>query len=267
MMMICRLRAFFIVGCIAALALPVAGKAENASRRTAFPPQPTSPSAGQAAASQPPASTAPASSAPRLLAQRFDDWIWRCSVPADAGPSCEIAQSVRVSQDGKAVDILNLAVSRANDKAGKVEWALIVLTPLDVHLPSDFALTIGGDKSKIKPIMSHYRNCNHLGCFVVTPLDAATINSFKQAQEGAGFFRLLNGKTVKVVFSLKGFDKALDGLTSKTLPSATAGAAPASTASSPAPIASTAARNAPTPATRQSQAARTSPPKPVLQPR
>ena len=253
--MICNMRALLIVGCIVAVALPIAGKAENTLRPNATSPQPAPSSAGPATAAQPRAVATQASSAPRLLAQRFDDWIWRCSVSASTNPSCEIAQSVRVNQDGKAVDILNLAVSRANDKAGKVEWALIALTPMDVHLPSEFALTVGSEKSKLKPIMSHYRNCNQMGCFVVTPLDAATISSFKQAQEGAGFFRLLNGKTIKVVFSLKGFDKAIDSLASKALPSAAASSAPA-------PVAT-----APTPATRQSQAARISPPKPTPQPR
>lgn len=201
-----------------------------------------------------PAATAPASPAapPHLLATTFGDWTWRCVASADgrAATGCEIGQSVKVNQGGKVIEILNLAVSRANDKAGKVEWALVALTPLDVHLPSEFALTVGGDadkdkakgknKDKPKPLLTQYRNCNQMGCFVVTPLDAAMISRLKQEQEAAAFFRLLNGKTVKVVFSLKGFDKAIEALASKDLPPpvvATAAPAPQPNPPAPAPAA------------------------------
>lgn len=234
-----------LVGSIVALTRPISGYAEDV-----HPPTGTSqpPTASQPAASPPSATptaktsangqanpTAGPDQAPRLLAKRFDDWTWRCVAPADGKtpPTCEAAQTVRVNQNGKAIDILNLAVSRASDKSGKVEWALVTLTPLDVHLPSDFGLTVGGGDGKVnqaksktdrsakdseKPTLTRYRNCNQMGCFVVTPLDAAMITRLKQAHEGAGFFRLVNGKTVKVVFSLKGFDKAIEALAGKDLP-------------------------------------------------
>ena len=183
-----------------------------------------------AAASPPSATQVPASpaiaapAAPRLLTKKFDDWTWRCVAPADgkSPASCETALTVRVNQDGKTIEILNLAVSKADDKAGKVSHALVALTPFDVHLPSQFGLTISdsraAEKDRPKPIVAPYRNCNQQGCFVVTPLDATTIARLRAAQEGAGFFRLIDGKTVKVVFSLKGFDKAIDALGSKELP-------------------------------------------------
>jgi len=200
-------RRLILAGCVVVLMCPTIGNAQT----------------------PPPAN--PAAAAPKLLAQKFDDWTWRCVAPAGgAAPTgCEVAQAVKVNQEGKTVEVLNLAVSKATDKAGKVEYALVALTPLDVHLPSQFGLLIGDDKAKgkdkQKPILTQYRNCNQMGCFVVMPIDAATVSKFKQAQEGAGFFRLINGKTVKVVFSLKGFDKAIDALASKELPPAAVAAA------------------------------------------
>ncbi|CUX66776.1 hypothetical protein AGR6A_Lc70018 [Agrobacterium sp. NCPPB 925] len=121
-----------------------------------------------------------------------------------------------VDQGGKPVEVLNLAISRANDKAGKANWALVALTPLDVHLASDFGFGAGS----AKPSLVRYRNCNHAGCFVIIPLDNSLISQMKQASNGATFFRLLGGQAVKVSFSLKGFTKAFDALSAGTVPAA-----------------------------------------------
>lgn len=156
--------------------------------------------------------------------ERFDDWTLRCVVPPATNekpatpPACEIAQPLMVNEDGKPVEILNLAVSRANDKAGKADWALVVLTPLDVHLASDFGFAAGA----VKPSLLKYRNCNHLGCFVIVPLDRDRLAQMKKATDGTAYFRLLNSQTVKVSFSLKGFTKAFDALASGTIPNAQA---------------------------------------------
>ncbi len=155
-----------------------------------------------------------------VVGQRFEDWTLRCVQPeADAAAktpkaACELAQSVQVEQDGKRVEILNLAIARADDKAGKARWALVVLAPLDVHLPSDLGLGIG----IAKPVLTRYRNCNGMGCFALVPLDDAQLNRLKRAKEGAVFFRLLNQRAVKVVFSLKGFSKAFADLEAGKMP-------------------------------------------------
>lgn len=243
----------FLAGCTAALMCSVgASQAQTAASPAAASKTPaTSRPAGTAPRAPNPAGAASTPAAPRLLAQRFDDWVWRCVVPGDASAatSCEVAQSVTVNQDGRAIDILNLAISRANDKAGKVSWAMVALTPLDVFLPDGFGLTVGddtataakgGNKKDNTPAMptpTPYRNCNQLGCFVIIPLDDPTVIRLRTSQEGAGFFRLLNGKTVKVVFSLKGFDKAFASLASKALPPPVVAnmSAPQATAAQPAP--------------------------------
>lgn len=161
-----------------------------------------------------------AQSSTDVRAERFDDWTLRCFLPPKnkdgSTATCEIAQPLMVNQDGKPVEILNLAVSRASDKAGKADWALVVLTPLDVQLSSDFGFAAGS----AKPSLLRYRNCNQLGCFVIVPLDRERINQMKRAADGAAFFRLLNGQAVKVTFSLKGFTKAFEALSSGTVPAA-----------------------------------------------
>lgn len=154
-----------------------------------------------------------------MRAQRFDDWALRCLMPTkvDGKPACEIAQPLSIQHDGTAVEVLNLAVSRASDKSGKADWALVILTPLDVHLASDFGFAAGA----AKPLLLRYRNCNQLGCFVIVPLDQSRLSQMKKAADGTAYFRVLSGQVVKASFSLKGFTKAFDALASGTIPAAT----------------------------------------------
>lgn len=119
-----------------------------------------------------------------------------------------------VDVDGKPVELLNLAVTRASDKAGEAKWAMVVLTPLDVQLNADFGLAIG----TAEPVLLRYRNCNRLGCFVLAPLDDRRIRQLERAAAGAVYFRLLDGQAVKVSFSLKGFTKAMVALSSGVAP-------------------------------------------------
>lgn len=157
---------------------------------------------------------------PEKFEQAYADWTLSCirgpattvAVGAKKTTSnkCEIVQTVTAAAGGKPVQLLELGVSPAKDKAGKVDWALVVLTPLDVLLSSDFGLEAGHKK----PELFRYRNCNHLGCFAVVPLGRKLLAGLKRESKGATYFRLLNGQAVKVVFSLKGFSKAFDALES-----------------------------------------------------
>lgn len=166
------------------------------------------------------------------LDRLLGEWTLHCipmsDVNADKEPAdttrgqCEITQTITGSISGKSVQLLELGVSKATDKAGKVDWALVVLTPLDVLLTSDFGLEVGNRK----PALFRYRNCNHLGCFAVVPLSKSLIVAMKKANNGAVYFRLLNGQAVKVIFSFKGFDDALSAIESKTANSAARGAPP-----------------------------------------
>ena len=150
--------------------------------------------------------------------QLFGDWAYRCarSNGTDA-KTCELAQSVRVKRDGKLLEVISLAVSRARDKAKKVEWALVAVTPLDVHLPSRFGISVG-EKTVTT---AAYRNCNRFGCWAVVALDASLLKQFQAQSEAAALFRLLDGKTVRIVFSLKGFREGFRALKSGKTPDKT----------------------------------------------
>ncbi len=160
----------------------------------------------------------PAASVPAVASGQFGDWLLKC-VRAESGNPCELVQPLMVEHEGQPVELLTLAVSKAADRSGKADWALVVLTPLDVDLPSDFGLQAGQGK----PALFRYRNCNHLGCFAVIPLDNGWISQMQKAAEGTAYFRLLNGRAVKVSFSLAGFTKGFEALASGKVPDGAAG--------------------------------------------
>ncbi|NKC14518.1 MAG: hypothetical protein GKR94_20750 [Gammaproteobacteria bacterium] len=68
-----------------------------------------------------------------------------------------------------------------------------------------------------RPFPTRFRHCNAQGCQVVIPADHSLLTNLKRANNGAGLFRLLNGKVIRVEFSLKGFTKAFNALASGDL--------------------------------------------------
>ena len=158
-----------------------------------------------------------AGQAAEVTQQRFGDWSYRCAQPgekASAATTCELAQSVQIQRDGQMLEVVSLAVSRVKDKASQVDWALVAVTPLDVHLPSKFGIGVG-EKAVAT---AEYRNCNRFGCWAVVPLSAALLKQFRAGNEAALLFRMLDGKTVRIVFSLKGFTKGLRALQNGKMP-------------------------------------------------
>lgn len=154
-----------------------------------------------------------------LTSHAFDDWTLHCAEETDAAGKavrhCEIAQAVAVADEGRAVEMLRLAVSRSGE-GGKNAFTLVALAPLDVHLPSQFGLFAGDAKLALAP----YRNCNPNGCFVLIPLSKQDIKRLKRARQGAALFRDLGGRPIKLSFSLMGFTKAFDSLAGGVTPAA-----------------------------------------------
>jgi invasion protein IalB len=158
-----------------------------------------------------------------IASQAFDDWALLCAEETDAAGKavrhCEISQAVAVEDQGRAVEILRLAVSRSG-KGAKAAFTLVALAPLDVHLPSQFGLFAGDTKLAL----ASYRNCNPNGCFVLISLSKQDIKRLKKARQGAALFRDLGGRPIKLSFSLKGFTRAFDSLAADVTPAALAGA-------------------------------------------
>lgn len=158
--------------------------------------------------------------------KKFEDWYYRCIAPAGKSNAselqCEVLQVAQVktpskgddtsSTSDKSVSVLTLAFSKGLPAKGKKKRDILftVLTPLNIHLPSGFEVTV----DKGKPVKHTYRNCNQAGCWVNAQLSQKDVQRLKRGAFGVGQMRLLNGQNVRIKFSLKGLKRALAALES-----------------------------------------------------
>lgn len=147
----------------------------------------------------------------QFIAQKFDDWYYRCSgQPSD---NCEVAQIAQVQNGGKNVSVLTLAIapkSVGTGKKAKTALTLTALLPLNVFLPAGFSINRNG-----KPLAKlAYRNCNQAGCWAQQALEPRDISSLGGSESAEGVVRLMNGQDVNIRFSLKGLKQALEKLQS-----------------------------------------------------
>ncbi len=130
--------------------------------------------------------------------QVFDDW--RVSCPQNSADSCRVWQRVQVQHGDVAQDVM--AVSLAPADTG---LALLIQVPLDVYLPADFGLRVDGANER----RVRYRNCNETGCWVLIEADAPLLNQFRRGITAEAALSLIEGETVRISFSLRGFTAAL----------------------------------------------------------
>jgi invasion protein IalB len=128
----------------------------------------------------------------------FTDWHYSCD-GGDAG--CRVWQRVQLAHGETTQDVLALSLAPTEDGAR----ALLVQTPLDVYLPADLGLKIGGNAER----RIRFRNCNAQGCWVLVPITDRLLTEMKRGRSGAVALKLMDGETVRISFSLLGFTAAL----------------------------------------------------------
>lgn len=183
--------------------------------------QPTAPA--NAGTQQSPAATAGAQqpTAPQARVQKFDDWYYRCidgkAADGSAATHCEVAQIATVKQGDQDVNVLTLAIAKADAPAAPdkktakqpaSDLVLTALVPLNMYLPAGLSIDAGD-----KPVVQlAYRNCNQAGCWSQQKLDAKMIVALSKSADGTGHVQMMNGQKVNIKFSLKGLSAALDAL-------------------------------------------------------
>jgi len=137
--------------------------------------------------------------------QKFHDWSLQCLNAATLSNSrCMVSQMVKVETKQGLTDLLHLSfLYRDKDK---LEAELIA--PLELHLPSGLTLNWKG----ATPLQLEFSYCSHQGCVVQAVASRKLISGFKRATKAIALFRLKDQKGVRLVFSLKGFTKALQAL-------------------------------------------------------
>ena len=151
---------------------------------------------------------------PRVIAERFDDWFYRCVSSEKAKKQeCEVVQIAQTQHKGKTINLLTISVTQKVEKKKK-NIIITMLTPLNTFLPKGVQLRV----DKGKKINLKYRNCNKAGCWIQHLIASKTLKSFQRGNYGYGQIRLMNGQNINIRFSLKGFGKALKALQSGKKP-------------------------------------------------
>ncbi len=159
--------------------------------------------------------------APQARVQKFDDWYYRCidgkAADGAAITHCEVAQIATVKQGDQDVNVLTLAIAKADAPAASdkktakqpaSDLVLTTLVPLNMYLPAGLSI----DAADKPAVQLAYRNCNQAGCWSQQKLDAKTISALSKSADGVGHVQMMNGQKVNIKFSLKGLSAALDAL-------------------------------------------------------
>ena len=162
--------------------------------------------------------TLAASAEPRIQSERFDDWFYRCVTPestkghAQPKTQCEVVQIAQTKQGKETVNLLTISVSETVHDHKK-NATLTVLAPQNVYLPSGLGLSIG-EQSKVT---LRYRNCNNAGCWIQHAIESKSLEALKSGEAAFANIHLINGQTLNIKFSLKGFKEAFRALESEKL--------------------------------------------------
>ncbi|MEX3017920.1 invasion associated locus B family protein [Gymnodinialimonas hymeniacidonis] len=133
-----------------------------------------------------------------LAVEAHEDW--RVSCPGETADSCRVWQRVQVPYGDDLQDVMAVSVAPA-------DGGLVVLfqVPLDVYLPADFGLRVDGTGER----RVRYRNCNETGCWVLMRGDSGVLSSFRRGITAEAALSLVEGETVRISFSLRGFTAAM----------------------------------------------------------
>jgi len=128
----------------------------------------------------------------------FDDWRLICPAMKEKDASCRMTQDVIDSKSGQS--IASLVVLKEVDKDKKESTVLAVNVPLNVLLEPGLGLKFGNE---IKTYQ--YKTCTEGGCVAVVPYDDSIQASLSAAGDSSISVARLDGKTIELPFSTKGF--------------------------------------------------------------
>ncbi len=131
-------------------------------------------------------------------------WFVRCNTQeAQKNPKrgeCEIFQRISVKENNQR--LIEFAVGFPADQE---EARSIIILPLGVLLASGVEMRIDDGK----PFRFNVRYCDVGGCFAYVSLDEKVQKMLRKGENIMISFRSVQGKTIQINMSLKGFSKAL----------------------------------------------------------
>ena len=128
----------------------------------------------------------------------YQDWRLICPARKEKDGNCRMTQDIVDSKTGQSIASLVLFKEVAKDK--KESIVLGINVPLGVLLEPGVGLKFGNDLKTYG-----YKTCLEGGCLAVVPADAALEKSLSGTDDAAVNVARLDGKTVQLPFSTKGY--------------------------------------------------------------
>lgn len=132
----------------------------------------------------------------------YQDWRLTCPARKEKDVNCRMSQDIVDSKSGQSVASIVLFKEVAKDTK-KETTLLAVNVPLGVLLDPGIGLKFGND-IKTYP----YKTCLEGGCLATIPADEALQKTLAGTDDAAISVARLDGKTVQLPFSTKGFADA-----------------------------------------------------------
>ncbi len=128
----------------------------------------------------------------------YQDWQVSCPAADDRTRGCDIRQDVLDNRTHNM--LLRLLVVRIKDRD-----TLALTVPYNVLLAPGVGIGLDGKPARIYP----FATCNAVGCVARIALDRELAAAIGAAGQARVLFAGLNGRTVGVPFSLKGYKAAM----------------------------------------------------------
>jgi len=132
----------------------------------------------------------------------YDDWRLICPARKDKDANCRMSQDIVDSKAGQSIASLVLLKELSKDKKTE-STVLAVNVPLNVLLDPGIGLKFGND-NKTYP----FKTCLEGGCVAMVPVDDQLEKTIAGTSDAAISVARLDGKTVQLPFSTKGFAEA-----------------------------------------------------------
>jgi len=176
---------------------------------------------------------------PQQPAKIIGDWGVHCAAAASPAP-CEMQQTATQSKTHRRVSSVSIALVPKQNR-----YILQIAVPLGVALSKGMKIIATGYNGKAMA----YRRCDSAGCYVEGLSDAKTIDALGGATGAAKIeVASMNGRTVDLPFSLRGFADARKEMEDRAREKAgSAPAAPPATPAATAPQTDTTEDTAPQP--------------------
>ncbi len=131
----------------------------------------------------------------------YDDWRLICPARKEKDANCRMSQDIVDSKAGQS--IANIVLLKEVGKDKKESTVLAVSVPLNVLLEPGIGLKFGNEMKTYQ-----YKTCLEGGCVAMVPVDDQLEKTIAGTNDAAISVARLDGKTVQLPFSTKGFAEA-----------------------------------------------------------